>query len=153
MTFASRLSAALSPSGYLATLGFMVHEWQQRVLSPHLKRVCMLCARQSGKSTVVAGYALWKAKFFPNSLILIVAPAKDQAQETMGKIKQLASLDKELEDRATDSKHELVLKTTRGSWRCLVRRGRPAVTQLLTWSFWTRHHEFPMKPILPSAPR
>lgn len=110
MNFAHRVAAALSPVGYLATLGFVAHLWQVAVLRLGLKRLCLLCARQSGKSTIVAALALWKAKFFPNSLIVIVAPTKDQAQETMTKIKELAGMDPELFDRETDSKTELVLQ-------------------------------------------
>lgn len=110
MTLAQQLIAGLSPAGYLDELGFKVHEWQRLVLRPDLNRICMLCARQAGKSTVVAGYALWKAKHFPGSFILIVAPSEKQAQDTMGKIKELLALDPDLDDLVADSKSEVVTK-------------------------------------------
>lgn len=43
-------------------------------------------ARQSGKSTVAAAKAVWRAILFPKSLVVIVCPAIQQAQELRRKI-------------------------------------------------------------------
>ena len=109
MSFAAQITASLSPKRYLLALGFAVYLWQEMVLNPALKRVCLLCSRQSGKSTVVAGYALWRAKYFPKSEIIIIAPTERQAQETMAKIKTFKNLDPDLCDLKSDSKHEMIL--------------------------------------------
>ncbi len=109
-SLAKRFAAAVSPRRFLLTVGFVVYAWQARVLQPHLRRVVLLCSRQSGKSTIVAAIALWTAIFRRGSLTLIVAPAKDQAQETMGKIKDFFHLlPGRLKDTKRDSQHEMVL--------------------------------------------
>ncbi len=129
-----RLAAGLSPAWYLAALGFMVHLWQRAFLNVAAEavqvamrfrggedieykskgkrnnRIAMLCPRQSGKSTVVAGLGLWVARTFSKSLVMIIAPTEKQAQDTMRKIKELLSMDTDLHDLDTNSKSEVVLE-------------------------------------------
>lgn len=54
----------------------------------HLNRFSIaLTARQMGKTTVAAGYLLWKAMFVPDSTILVTANKLNQALEIMERIK------------------------------------------------------------------
>jgi hypothetical protein len=136
MTFGETVSAALTPAGYLAALGFFVHKWQSDVLrvacraiqtamavkagrpvqyehkktGPQDNRISMLCARQSGKSSIVAALALWVVKTFRGAVVLIAAPTEKQAQDTMRKIKELMSQDRDIKDLHTDSRSEVVLE-------------------------------------------
>lgn len=86
----------LDPAGYIGRIWNKVFEWQKQALSPIFKRIMLLCARQSGKSTIVAGRALHRAKHYKNSLILIVSPSEKQSKETMEKVSEYISCDPEL---------------------------------------------------------
>jgi hypothetical protein len=65
-------------------LGFKLDDWQKDVVEG--ERLLLLAARQSGKSTAVAIKALMTAVNKPNSLCLILAPAKTQADELYTRI-------------------------------------------------------------------
>ncbi|MBO8442610.1 MAG: hypothetical protein IAC42_02460 [Spirochaetes bacterium] len=71
---------------YLQSIGFSVFKWQQAVLNDKGKRKVILAARQSGKSTIVAGKIVHIARFEPGSLCIIGAPTENQAAETMHKV-------------------------------------------------------------------
>lgn len=90
------LAGDLDPSGYVRSLELEPYDWQQDALTPDLKRLILLTARQSGKSTVVAGKAIYKAKHRAGSLILIICPAQDQSKELMKKIEFFISRDRRL---------------------------------------------------------
>ena len=98
---------ALDPAEYLRNIGLEPYDWQQEALDPSLRRLIMLTARQSGKSTVVGGKALGKAKYVPGSLVLVICPAQKQSKELMKKIKILMALDKELPELVRDSTFEV----------------------------------------------
>lgn len=94
---ARNLAGTLDPAAYVRNLGFDPFDWQQEALDPTLRRLVLLTARQSGKSTVVAGKTVYKAKYFPGSLILIICPAQDQSKELMKKVDTFMRLDPEIE--------------------------------------------------------
>lgn len=71
---------------YLESIGFEVYNWQRAVLNDKSKRKIILAARQSGKSTIVAGKIVHIARFEPGSLCIIGAPTENQAAETMHKV-------------------------------------------------------------------
>lgn len=71
---------------YLESIGFKVYKWQRAVLNDKSKRKIILAARQSGKSTIVAGTIVHIARFEPGSLCIIGAPTENQAAETMHKV-------------------------------------------------------------------
>lgn len=100
------VKSLLSPAGYISSLGLEPYPWQAEALDPTLERLLLLCARQSGKSTVVAGKALWKAKYFPGSLILLISPSEKQSKEVMKKIELFMSGDSELGSLRSDSTFE-----------------------------------------------
>lgn len=60
--------------------------WQDEFLNDATDRVLMLCARQMGKSTVVAALALQEAINHPGALILILAYNTAQAMEMFRKV-------------------------------------------------------------------
>ena len=95
-SLANELSASIDPYRYLQRLHFDAYEWQEEALNPGAVRLALMCARQSGKSTVIAALVVHRAKYFPGSLILLFAPTEDQATELMHKISQFMSQDSEI---------------------------------------------------------
>lgn len=79
---------------YIRSLGFMPFEWQDRLLESEAKRVIILAARQSGKSTIVSSLPCHLAKYRPGALCIVIAPTEKQAREDMLKIRQFMQLDK-----------------------------------------------------------
>lgn len=76
------------PGEYMRRLGLNPFPWQWEALDPTSRRVMMLTCRQAGKSTVVAGKTLCKAKSEPTCLNLITCPAQDQSKELIKKVDQ-----------------------------------------------------------------
>src|SRR5271169_635478 len=60
--------------------------WQVRLLRSKAERTLLLCARQSGKSTVTAAMALHEILFHPKSLVLLLSPSLRQSQELFRKV-------------------------------------------------------------------
>lgn len=82
------------PVRYLKGLGWNVFEWQQAVLQDASRRICIDGARQGGKSTILSAVTCHHAKYFPNSLSVILAPTLKQASEDMQKIKAFIARDR-----------------------------------------------------------
>lgn len=55
--------------------------WQAEVLESEERKILMLCARQSGKSTVAALRAVYEVVHLPGSLVLMLAPSLRQSGE------------------------------------------------------------------------
>jgi hypothetical protein len=68
-------------AGFLA-----VDPWQRDVLRSRAKRLILLAARQTGKSTTTAFIALNEALFRPESLILLVSRSSRQSEELFRKV-------------------------------------------------------------------
>lgn len=70
-------------------LFFKPYPFQRRIIEAfHNNRFTIaLTARQMGKTTVAAGYLLWKAMFNPDSTILVTANKLNQALEIMERIR------------------------------------------------------------------
>ena len=100
------LAEAIRPAKYLERLGLAPFDWQEEVLDPDLRRVLLLCSRQTGKSTIVACKALNKAKHFPFALILVISPSQDKSKEIMKKIGAMMVLDKQMPALRYDSVFE-----------------------------------------------
>src|SRR5262249_25398278 len=62
-------------------LGLEPDPWQTEVLTGEHPRLLLNCARQAGKSTVVAALALAEAMFIPDSKILLLSRSHRQSQE------------------------------------------------------------------------
>lgn len=92
---ADDLLSSLSPASVLSSLGMPPFEWQREALDPTRKRILVLAARQSGKSSISAGRGHHTGRFFDNALTLIVSPSEQQSKETMKKVDELISKDPE----------------------------------------------------------
>ena len=90
------LAGVLDPSRYLQAMGNTPYQWQDEALDPTIKRLLLLCARQAGKSSVVAGKVTHRAKYTPRSLNIIISPSRDQSAETMLKVEDFIYADKDL---------------------------------------------------------
>ena len=86
----------VDPSGYIDRIWNTTYAWQKEALNPLHRRLMLNCARQSGKSTIVAGLALHTAKHKMNSLVLIFSPTEDQSKETIKKVQDYMDLDESL---------------------------------------------------------
>ena len=99
------LSGTLSPVRYLYSLGFKPFEWQVEAMRPH-PRLILNCCRQAGKSTVISAKAVYKAKHFPKSLILLISPTERQSIELMKKIDDFMKADPQRIELKVDNTFE-----------------------------------------------
>jgi hypothetical protein len=72
---------ALCPSLLMSDAGTAPDRWQAGVLASDAPRLLLLCARQTGKSTVAAALALKAALLSPGSLTLLLSPTLRQSGE------------------------------------------------------------------------
>ncbi|WP_394000527.1 phage terminase large subunit [Luteimonas sp. WGS1318] len=105
---AADFALALDPPAIFRAAGMEADPWQDGVLRSDHPRQLLLCSRQSGKSTTVAGLAVHSALFDPG-LVLIFAPAQRQSTELF---KKVATFYRSLEGvpepvRVTETKMEL----------------------------------------------
>lgn len=99
-------SDMIDPVSYINRIWNKVFEWQKMALDPCFRNIMLMCARQSGKSAIVAGEALHTAKHKKNALVLIVASSKDQAKQTMQKVSDFIQCDPEIIEMPGDSTFE-----------------------------------------------
>lgn len=76
----SELAARLDPAAILKCAGVQPDLWQSALLRSENKRHLLLCARQAGKSTVTAGFALHTVLYQPESLVLLLSPSLRQSK-------------------------------------------------------------------------
>ncbi len=86
---ADDLAAALDPVVFVRALGLEPDPWQAEVLRSSSRRILLNCSRQSGKSTITAAIGLHQAIYVPGSLILLLAPTREQAAELFRKLSDL----------------------------------------------------------------
>ncbi len=77
---------ALDRVEFARALGLEPDGWQEDLLRSTSKRTLLNCCRQSGKSTMAALIGLHKALYYPNSVVLLLAPALRQSQEIYQKV-------------------------------------------------------------------
>jgi hypothetical protein len=85
-TVATDLRLALDRVLFAEELGVHPDDWQRGLLRSASTRVLLNCSRQSGKSTMAALIALHRALYYPDSLVLCLAPSLRQSQELFSKI-------------------------------------------------------------------
>lgn len=85
MSLAQDLARSLDPCALAASLGLDLDPWQKEVLRCGEDRILLCCARQTGKSTVVALLALHEALYRPGALVLMLSPSLRQSQELFRK--------------------------------------------------------------------
>jgi hypothetical protein len=83
---ANSLRLRLDPAAIMECAGMPPDPWQLRILRSKAERTLLLCARQSGKSTVTAAMALHEVLFHPKSLVLLLSPSLRQSQELFRKV-------------------------------------------------------------------
>jgi hypothetical protein len=66
--------------------GLSADPWQAEVLRSAARRMLLLCARQTGKSTTIAVLALHQAIYRARSLILLLSPSLRQSSELFLKV-------------------------------------------------------------------
>jgi hypothetical protein len=103
---AQDLVYALDPVAWCRQqLNFSSDPWQSSVLQSAHPRILLNCARQAGKSTVSALLGVHRAIYYPESLILMVAPSERQSGELFriaaGFLNQLPDLPELEEDNRT----------------------------------------------------
>ena len=79
------LAAALDPCRLFALADVEPDPWQRDVLLESWDRALLNVTRQGGKSLTVAALALHTALYRPESLVLVLAPARRQSKETLQK--------------------------------------------------------------------
>jgi hypothetical protein len=82
MTVLARdLARAFDPTLIAVDCGLTLDKWQAELMRSASRRVLLLCARQSGKSTVSALIGLSTALFEPSALVIIISPSQRQSAE------------------------------------------------------------------------
>jgi hypothetical protein len=77
------------PTRLLRGAGLVPDGWQERLLRAPAPRLLLLCARQTGKSTLAAALALQTALLQPGAPVLLVSPSLRQSGELFRKAVQL----------------------------------------------------------------
>lgn len=114
-----KLVQYLDPVRYINSLNQGdCYTWQEQVLLPEVSKLLLLAARQSGKSTIVAGLAAHMMKTRPGSLTVIIAPTKDQSEEMMIKIKLFIRHDRDI-ILSRSSQSEIEMESTGSRVLCL----------------------------------
>jgi len=115
---ARELLYTLSPYHYVRSLGFTPYEWQGDILKSTNKRKVINGARQAGKSTIISAKPCHIAKFYPESVSLIVAATEYQAWLDMEKIKNFIARDRTYPEIKRDNDRLIMLDN--GSWIMVV---------------------------------
>lgn len=85
--FFATIAHLLDPSMFvLERLELKLDPWQERLIRSTRRRIIVCVARQQGKSETAAAKATHRAVFYPKSLVIIVAPVVDQANELLRKV-------------------------------------------------------------------
>jgi hypothetical protein len=84
-SLAEHLAAGLDPVLLAERQGMVCDPWQARVLRSTAPRLLMLCARQTGKSTLAAICAVHTALYQPGGVVLLLSPSMRQSQELFRK--------------------------------------------------------------------
>lgn len=71
-----------------ADLGLALDPWQREVLTTEQRNILLLCARQTGKSTVSGILALHTAVYRPGSLVLVVSPSERQSKRLLRTVRR-----------------------------------------------------------------
>lgn len=69
-------------------LGISLDPWQRAVLTTAARDILLLCARQTGKSTVAGLLALHQAIYEPGSLVLVVSPSERQSKRLLKTVRR-----------------------------------------------------------------
>lgn len=108
---ADDLLCALDPAYWAReVVGISLEPWQEAVLVSQHRRICLLCCRQAGKSTVTALKAAHLALYRRGSKVLIVSRAQRQSELIFSTVERFIWLTERGESRVEDNKKSIVLK-------------------------------------------
>ncbi len=85
-SLAGDLRMRLDPAALMARAGLPPDPWQRDLLRSRADRMLLMCARQTGKSTVTAAIALHECFYTSGSLVLLLSPSLRQSQEVFRKV-------------------------------------------------------------------
>lgn len=80
------LAMALDAARVMEEAAIAADPWQAELLRSRAARMLLLCTRQAGKSTVVAGMAVHEALYFAPALVLLLSPSERQSKELLRKV-------------------------------------------------------------------
>lgn len=86
LRLARDLAMRLDPAALMRHAGMPPDPWQESLLRAKADRMLLLCARQTGKSTVTAAMALHEVSYIPGALVLLLSPSLRQSQELFRKV-------------------------------------------------------------------
>lgn len=86
MSLAHDLQIRLDPAALMSRAGMPPDPWQRDLLRSRSDRTLLMCARQTGKSTVTAAMALHECFYTLGSLVLLLSPSLRQSQEVFRKV-------------------------------------------------------------------
>jgi hypothetical protein len=89
MSLAKSLEVRLDPAAVMGHAEMSPDSWQEKLLRSPSDRMLLLCARQSGKSTVSAAMAVHEMLFGQKALVLLLSPSLRQSQELFRKVNAL----------------------------------------------------------------
>lgn len=105
--FKDDLLTALDPVVFSSEFGIVPDPWQETVLREEQRNVILNCCRQSGKSTMAALRGYHRAKFYNDSLVLLVSPSLRQSKELFLKVIDLTRKDLNPPIRTEDNKQSM----------------------------------------------
>ena len=104
---ASELDAiALDHAQIMRAAGMRADPWQARVLRRRYQRLILNIARQVGKSTVIACWALIEMLYYAPALVLVLGPSERQSKElirTVDKVRKTLGVAVDPERQSTTS--------------------------------------------------
>jgi hypothetical protein len=86
LRLARDLQMRLDPAAVMRCAGMDPDPWQESLLRSRADRMLLLCARQTGKSTVTGAIAYHEVSYNPGSLVLLLSPSLRQSQELFRKV-------------------------------------------------------------------
>jgi hypothetical protein len=89
LSLAHDIAGAADPALFAERCGLTLDPWQADFMRSDASRVILNCARQTGKSTVVAVRALHTALYLPRSTTVIVSPTQIQSAEMLRTVRML----------------------------------------------------------------
>jgi Terminase large subunit, T4likevirus-type, N-terminal len=84
---AEDLAVALDPVQLARRVGIEPEPWQARLLRSTARRLILVAARQTGKSSMISLLALHQAAYSPGNLVLVVSSRQEASNEFVGKIR------------------------------------------------------------------
>lgn len=89
---------------------FIHYPWQEKVLGYEGNQLMMNCHRQAGKSEVAATKGFHKAKYYDDSLILLLSPSLRQSSELFRKVLDITKHDQTMPKKLEDSRLFMTLE-------------------------------------------